>query len=70
MEVPEFMNWPGVIKNKEQPVYPLWIFLDKNQNLVYYQEGLLTPEKNEAEIVGDFGFAVGWEMLRRNFSCM
>lgn len=31
-------------KNKNQPVYPLWIFLDKNQNLVYYHEGNLKPE--------------------------
>lgn len=31
-------------KNKDRPVYPLWIVLDKNQNLVYYHEGLLTPE--------------------------
>lgn len=37
-------------KNKEQPVYPLWIFLDKNQNLVYYQEGLLTPEKMKQKL--------------------
>lgn len=32
-------------KNKNQPVYPLWVFLDKHQNLVYYQEGQMTPEK-------------------------
>ncbi|MEF9477585.1 thioredoxin family protein [Chryseobacterium sp. RRHN12] len=32
-------------KNKNQPVYPLWIFLDKHQNLVYYQEGQMTSEK-------------------------
>lgn len=38
-------------KNKEQPVYPLWIFLDKNQNLVYYQEGLLTPEKMKQKLL-------------------
>ncbi|MGG5210001.1 thioredoxin family protein [Chryseobacterium sp. MIQD13] len=31
-------------KNKDQPVYPLWIVLDKDQKLVYYHEGLLTPE--------------------------
>ncbi|MDN3694577.1 thiol:disulfide interchange protein [Chryseobacterium tructae] len=37
-------------KNKEQPVYPLWIFLDKNQNLVYYQEGLITPEKMKQKL--------------------
>lgn len=38
-------------KNKEQPVYPLWIFLDKNQNLVYYHEGLLTPEKMKQKLL-------------------
>ena len=32
-------------KNKNQPVYPLWVFMDKHQNLVYYQEGQMTPEK-------------------------
>lgn len=32
-------------KNKDQPVYPLWIILDRNRNLVYYHEGLVTPEK-------------------------
>ncbi|MGU3373571.1 thioredoxin family protein [Chryseobacterium sp. M5A1_1a] len=37
-------------KNKNQPVYPLWIFLDKNQNLVYYQEGQLTPEKMKQKL--------------------
>lgn len=31
-------------KNKQQPVYPLWIFLDKNQKLVYYHEGAMSPE--------------------------
>ncbi|MDQ0065846.1 thioredoxin family protein [Chryseobacterium lathyri] len=31
-------------KNKDQPVYPLWIVLDKDQKLVYYHEGLMTPE--------------------------
>lgn len=32
-------------KNKTQPVYPLWIILDKNQNLIEYHEGLLKPEE-------------------------
>ncbi|WP_228456192.1 thioredoxin family protein [Chryseobacterium shigense] len=32
-------------KNKDQPVYPLWIILDRNLNLVYYHEGLVIPEK-------------------------
>lgn len=31
-------------KNKDQPVYPLWIVLDKDQKLVYYHEGMLKPE--------------------------
>lgn len=31
-------------KNKNQPVYPLWIVLDKDQKLMYYHEGLITPE--------------------------
>ncbi|WP_326982530.1 thioredoxin fold domain-containing protein [Chryseobacterium sp. MYb264] len=26
-------------KNKNQPVYPLWIILDENQNLIDYHEG-------------------------------
>lgn len=38
-------------KNKEQPVYPLWIFLDKNQKLIYYQEGLLTPGKMKEKLL-------------------
>jgi thiol-disulfide isomerase/thioredoxin len=32
-------------KNKNQPVYPLWIILDKNQNLIYYHEGQLKPKE-------------------------
>ncbi|MBL1223155.1 redoxin domain-containing protein [Chryseobacterium sp. L7] len=31
-------------KNKDQPVYPLWIVLDKDQKLVYYHEGMMKPE--------------------------
>lgn len=38
-------------KNKEQPAYPLWIFLDKNQNLVYYHEELLNPEKMRQKLL-------------------
>lgn len=38
-------------KNKNQPVYPLWIFLDKHQNLVYYQEGQMTPEKMKQKLL-------------------
>ena len=32
-------------KNKNQPVYPLWIILDENQKLLYYHEGEFTAEK-------------------------
>ena len=32
-------------KNKSQPVYPLWIILDADQNLVYYHEGEFKTEK-------------------------
>lgn len=32
-------------KNKNHPVYPLWIILDKDQNLTDYHEGLLKPEE-------------------------
>lgn len=32
-------------KNKKQPVYPLWIVLDKDLNLIEYHEGLFKPEK-------------------------
>ncbi|KQT21455.1 thiol:disulfide interchange protein [Chryseobacterium sp. Leaf404] len=31
-------------KNKNQPVYPLWIILDENQNLSYYHEGRFRAE--------------------------
>ncbi|WP_241287619.1 thioredoxin family protein [Chryseobacterium indologenes] len=37
-------------KNKNQPVYPLWVFLDKNQNLVYYQEGQMTPQQMKQKL--------------------
>lgn len=32
-------------KNKSQPVYPLWIILDKHGNLAEYHEGLFKPER-------------------------
>lgn len=38
-------------KNKNQPVYPLWIILDKNQKLVYYHEGQFTPEKMKQKLL-------------------
>ena len=31
-------------KNKNQPVYPLWIILDKDQNLIEYHEGRFKPK--------------------------
>lgn len=37
-------------KNKNQPVYPLWIILDKNQNLIYYHEGEFHPEKMKEKL--------------------
>lgn len=37
-------------KNKNQPVYPLWIILDKDQNLVEYHEGLFKPEKMKEKL--------------------
>lgn len=38
-------------KNKNQPVYPLWVFLDKYQNLVYYHEGQITPLKMKQKLL-------------------
>lgn len=38
-------------KNKDQPIYPLWIVLDKDQNLRYYHEGLFTPEKMKQKLL-------------------
>ncbi|WP_294302052.1 thiol:disulfide interchange protein [uncultured Chryseobacterium sp.] len=32
-------------KNKNRPVYPLWIILDKNQNLIDYHEGIFLPDE-------------------------
>ncbi|RMZ58887.1 thiol:disulfide interchange protein [Chryseobacterium nematophagum] len=37
-------------KNKNKPIYPLWIFLDKNQNLIYYHEGKLSPKKMKQKL--------------------
>lgn len=39
-------------KNKDQPVYPLWIILDADQNLVYYHEGQFKPEKIKEKLRG------------------
>lgn len=38
-------------KNKNQPVYPLWIFLDSEQNLLYYHEGIFKPEKMKRKLL-------------------
>ncbi|AZA53611.1 thioredoxin family protein [Chryseobacterium sp. G0201] len=38
-------------KNKKQPVYPLWIILDSNQNLVYYHEGEFKPEMMKQKLL-------------------
>ncbi|WP_312075627.1 thiol:disulfide interchange protein [Chryseobacterium sp.] len=37
-------------KNKTQPVYPLWIILDENGKLVFYQEGIFKPEELKEKI--------------------
>jgi thiol-disulfide isomerase/thioredoxin len=38
-------------KNKKQPVYPLWIILDKNQNLIYFHEGQFKSEKMKVKLL-------------------
>lgn len=38
-------------KNKGRPVYPLWIILDKNQNLVDYHEGIFLPEELKKKLL-------------------
>lgn len=38
-------------RNKDQPVYPLWIVLDKDQKLVYYHEGMLKPETMKQKLL-------------------
>jgi thioredoxin-related protein len=38
-------------KNKIQPVYPLWVILDKNQNLVYYHEGQFDRKKLKEKLL-------------------
>lgn len=37
-------------KNKNQPVYPLWIILDKDQNLIEYHEGKFKPEEMKLKL--------------------
>lgn len=38
-------------KHKGQPVYPLWIILDKDQNLIEYHEGLFKPEEMKKKLM-------------------
>lgn len=38
-------------KDKKQPVYPLWIILDKNQNLVEYHEGLFKADTMNERLI-------------------
>lgn len=40
----------ALFKNKNQPVYPLWIILDENQKLVYYHEGEFKAEKMKEKL--------------------
>lgn len=37
-------------KNKTQPIYPLWIILNEDQELVYYHEGQFKPEKMKKKL--------------------
>ncbi|MCX8525423.1 redoxin domain-containing protein [Chryseobacterium formosus] len=41
-------------KKKSQPIYPLWIILDKDQNLIYYHEGLFKLEKLKEKLTEIF----------------
>ncbi|MEC3877377.1 thiol:disulfide interchange protein [Chryseobacterium sp. T9W2-O] len=43
-------------RNKEQPVYPLWIVLDKNGVLVEYHEGIFTSEKLKKKLIEILNF--------------
>lgn len=38
-------------KNKDQPVYPLWVILDENQELLYYHEGEFKTEKMKEKLL-------------------
>lgn len=38
-------------KNKTKPVYPLWIILDKDQNLIEYHEGLFKPDEMKEKLL-------------------
>lgn len=43
-------------KNKKQPVYPLWIVLDKNQNLIEYHEGRFQPIEMKERLLSILNF--------------
>ncbi|WEK71826.1 MAG: redoxin domain-containing protein [Candidatus Chryseobacterium colombiense] len=43
-------------KNKNQPVYPLWIILDQNQRLIEYHEGLFNPEEMKRKLENILNF--------------
>lgn len=38
-------------QNQTQPVYPLWIILNENQELIYYHEGQFKPEKMKQKLL-------------------
>lgn len=38
-------------KNKNQRVYPLWIILDENRELIFYHEGEFKPEEMKEKLV-------------------
>ncbi|WP_228458405.1 hypothetical protein [Chryseobacterium hagamense] len=38
-------------RNKSRPVYPLWIILDKNQDLIEYHEGIFLPEELKKKLL-------------------
>nr|WP_262909401.1 redoxin domain-containing protein [Chryseobacterium gwangjuense] len=41
-------------KNKNQPIYPLWIILDKDQNLIEYHEGQFKPKEMKEKLLEVF----------------
>lgn len=45
----------ALAKNKDQPVYPLWVILDTDQRLIYYHEGQFKPEKIKEKLLEILG---------------
>lgn len=41
----------ALLKNKSRPVYPLWLILDENQELIYYHEGQFKTEKMKEKLL-------------------